>query len=283
LTNHDIYLRSTIGVHRDLPLLRHFVDHYRALGVTEFLFALHSPTEDHSKLGDARRILEDLEIVPARIWITQQWNTGANASVHRELVEHLPEDAWIVTADIDEFHEFPHALKRFSKTLEEAGQNVTRGRLTERVAGDFRLHAIRDHPNIQSQFPVETYFGIGNPGKIILHRNFILTEPGHHSVDAQSKHCAVYYPDILKVGHFKWFEGVGDKFTDPALIAHHSETWEYSAYGDCIRQNFFGWGRRINVVKHCPPINKALLGLARLKNRAKYVIRGLLKKGHDFI
>ena len=45
-----IHLRTCVGVEFDLPLIRHFIEHYKDLGVGEFYITLSSPTEEHENL-----------------------------------------------------------------------------------------------------------------------------------------------------------------------------------------------------------------------------------------
>ena len=247
--NLKIYLRTTVGCDRDLPLLVPFIEYYRNLGVTDFRFVVHSGDEG-SSLQEARRRLVDQGLQPALIWITGSWNTGDNAQRHRRVVEDLPDEAWIVSADIDEFHEFPCKLPEFVACLEKQGVDVVKGRLVERVRADFRLKPYQVQKNLFAQFPVQTTFGIGNPGKVVLHRKWIRTTPGHHSYEGDANHSVTEYCHVLKVMHFKWYEGVLKKYTDPSLMAHHSSDWEFVEYAQFIRRNFYGLGRVSNVVIH---------------------------------
>ena len=248
-----IFVRSTVGVERDLNLVRHFVLHYRDLGVSDFRLVLHAREEGSVKLQEAIELLGELGLRPAAIWITKDWDTGSNAGYHRRVVEDLPSDAWIVSTDIDEFHCYPAALPEFTRGLTQDGIEVVRGRLIDRVTREFRISPLRDDMSLMTQFPVEADFWIsnpGNPGKVMLHRNYVLTTPGHHSFQAEVSREFVVYPVVLKVAHFKWFKGVAEKYTDPALIAHHSDTWVYPLYKQLISQNFSGVGRIANLCLH---------------------------------
>ena len=270
-----IFLRSTFGVHRDLLLVPHFIRHYINLGVQNFLFVLHAQSLNCRQLEEAMEILHEFDIEPAEIWITENWNTGENMHKHRALTAELPQEAWILSSDIDEFHQYPSPLFEFVDQLSEANQNAVRGRLVERVAKDFRLHRLKSDMDIHLQFPCEVSFGIGNPGKIMLHRNYLRTTPGHHAVDSDSEQYTNYFPQVLKVAHFKWFEGVEKKYTHRNFIAHHSETWEYSAYDACIRKNFFGWGRRLNVLRNSFPIDFLLARWKWAKRPVKRAMKAI--------
>jgi hypothetical protein len=262
----DLYLRSTIGTERDLALVRHFVEHYSRLGFEKFLFVLHGFEASSRNLVTATEILHEHGIQPAATWITRSWGTGENSNWHRRIVAGLPSSAWIATADIDEFQQYPTDLRTFVQELERQNYELVKGRLVERIARNFRLPPLLADQCIFTQFPLEASFHIGNPGKIILHRNYVKTTPGHHYFEESSDHPLRVYPGILKVAHFKWFEGVAQKYTDPCLMAHHSEHWEFGAYERFIKSNFCGWRRYMNIVRYNPPAQPfvdCLLTLAR--------------------
>jgi len=261
-----IYLRSTIGVHRDIPLVKHFINYYQHLGVNRFLFTLHSHSQENQDLSEARSVLQEFNIQPVSIWVTRRWTAVDNTRIHREMVAGISGEAWIVTADIDEFHEFPMHLTDFVRSLEGHEYNIVKGMLIQRVARDFRLHSLKSEPDIHSQFPLEADFHIGQLSKIMLHRNSLLTNPGHHLVDSSCENDARFYPGLLKVGHFKWFAGVEEKYTNPDLIAHHGAAWEYSAYESFIKQNFHGWRRVLNSVIFSTPLSPILLTARRIKS-----------------
>jgi hypothetical protein len=273
-----LYLRSTIGVDRDLPLVPHFLEHYRNLGVERFLLILHARSADSIGLSNAKMTLERAGIEPAEIWITDSWNTGDNASHHRKVVSGLSPESWILSADIDEFHVYPETLPTFIKSISSEGYNCVKGHLVQRVSRDFRLRDLDPTQALGEQFPIETDFRIGNPGKIMLHRHYLLTAPGHHAIDESMAAEARTYPYELKVMHFKWYAGVDQKYTNPALMAHHSETWEFAAYDEKIRRNFHGWGRRLNVLTHSPFLRPLIGDTRKAVKHAKRLIRRLLRK-----
>jgi hypothetical protein len=248
-----ICVRSTVGVERDLALLPHFIEHYRRLGVSEFRLILHTRDAQSESLREALSLLQSLDLEPADVWVTQSWNTGANAERHRAIVADLPSDAWIVSTDIDEFHCYPVSLPEFTEQLGRDGYEVVRGRLTDRVSRQFRIVPLIRNVNLLDQFSIEADFWIrnpGDPGKIMLHRKSVLTTPGHHDYERIDGREIQVFPDVLKVLHFKWFDGVEGKYTDPALIAHHSNSWEYALYRNNLDRNFSGFGRKINLVLH---------------------------------
>ena len=263
-----IVVRTTIGVERDLVLLQPFISHYRNLGVDTFRIILHARSKTNPELKRAFSILETNGISPAKVWITENWNTGENALMHKKVVHDLPSDTWIVSTDIDEFHEYPKNLPEFVSQLESEKIDVVKGRLIERIARNFCL--ISPNPNLSlfEQYPIELPLQIGNSGKIMLHRKFIYTAPGHHDFLPVRDNRTLVYPEILKVMHFKWFEDVRLKYTDPAFMAHHSYDWEFSEYDCFILRNFFGWRRLWNRFYFAP-------SMSWLRNSLKFSRRQL--------
>ena len=267
----QIILRSTIGVEMDYVLVASFVEHYRKLGVIDFRFVVHSLSSSSPKLDLVLATLRDLGIQPIKIWITENWNTGDNSMMHREVIKDCPDHAWVISADIDEFQEYPMALPEFIEKLESGKFDLVKGRLTERIARGFSLPNLDTSKTLFEQFPLQVRFGIGNPGKIMLHRKFVLTTPGHHGFeDAQGLYNVS--PQVLKVMHFKWFGDVRRKYTDPRVMAHHSLSWEFSAYDRYIASNFYGWRRQRNRLRYSPIVSR----LASLLGQVKSVIRKIV-------
>jgi hypothetical protein len=281
VTVHNLVtLRTTFGVHRDLWLLRHFLEYYVNLGVQQFRIVLHSTDSESPELAEAKSTLEGYGISPAAIWITRNWNTGDNAAWHRQVVADLSDDSWVISADSDEFHIFPCALREFLQILEEQRVDVVRGRLVEHVAADFRLHAPRDGISLFIQCPIAAdpvYPFPGNRGKIVLHRRRVLTTPGHHSYEMAIGDSLNVYPRILTVAHFKWFLNVERKYSDVSLIAHHSASWEYSVYTQQIDRNFRGFGRIVNLLLHAPPIRELRTVCRGVRRLARHCLRCLIR------
>lgn len=54
--------------------------------------------------------------------------------------------------------------------------------------------------------------------------------------------------------HYKWFGEVRRKYNDPTVMAHHSNTWEFSALDQYIARNFNGLGRIRNRIRYTPAV-----------------------------
>jgi hypothetical protein len=271
----DLYLRCTIGVERDLPLVPHFVAHYKSLGVDKFLFVLHAYEKSSPNLIKARSLLLEYGIDTASTWITRSWDTGTNAEKHWQIIKNLSDTSWIISTDIDEFHNYPIPLPAFVEDLSAAGFDVVKGRLVQRVTRTFHLAPLNQGVNIFEQFPREADFGIGNSSKVMLHRKRVLTTPGHHDFCNDVNSPVRLYPRLLKVAHCKWFKGVELKYVDPLLMAHHSETWEFAAYDQFIQKNFFGWKRWANTVRYHPALASAVRVVFSTKRIAGSLYRKL--------
>jgi hypothetical protein len=249
----QITARCTFGVQRDLFLLPFFLKYYQKLGISDLRIILHSRLPGTEELETAIDLLKMHGLEPAQVWITQNWNTGDNASRHREIVNDLSDDAWILSADADEFHLYPEPLVAFISHIEQLGINAVEGRLVDYVASDWRLHPPSRTLDLFQQCPVRAnpFFRFpGNPGKVMLHKKFVQTSPGHHNYLSNDINKVVSYPETLSVAHFKWFAAVEQKYIDPTKIAHHSNSWEYQLYQKQIQRNFSGYGRLLNIILH---------------------------------
>ncbi len=93
----------------------------------------------------------------------------------------LSEDAWVLSADSDEFHIYPQLSPEFIRTIEQQGVTVVQGQLVDIVARDWRLHSAMPEVSLFEQCPVrvDAFFRFaGNPGNVMLHRKYVKTASG---------------------------------------------------------------------------------------------------------
>lgn len=247
----NIYLLATIGVERDLDLLPHFIEHYKNLGVLNFEIILSSFDADSDNIKKAVTLLASHSITAREIWITTNWTTGKSDSKLNSIVQSLPEDSWIIRADSDEFHGFPCKVDNFVTTLEQEQCNVVAGSMVDHVAKNWKLAPLQADISIFQQFPVETQVRIGCRKKVLLHKKNIAVTGGHHTVNKTGcTGCEIkIYEKKFPVHHFKWFEGVDKKYTDPNIIAHHAFTKEYDLNYRFIQKNFYFPGNLKNRIR----------------------------------
>ncbi|MCP4457118.1 MAG: hypothetical protein GY816_03675 [Cytophagales bacterium] len=127
-----IHLRTCIGVKYDLPLIRHFIEYYKDFGVDEFYITLSSHSE-RQNLEIAKSILKEYDIEPFDIWIGP-YREHIRGEYLCNMVDHLNDDEWVLTADCDEFQEYPMELHRFVSQLDEDEVTWVEGAIVDRVS-----------------------------------------------------------------------------------------------------------------------------------------------------
>ncbi|XRB17817.1 glycosyltransferase family 4 protein [Pseudoscourfieldia marina] len=139
---------------------------------------------------------------------------------------------WIVTADSDEFHEYPGGnVESFLKYCEKAGYNLVNGLFLDRVARNGHLKKLDDNISLFDQFPLgcrlHNLIALGTPKKVMAYKGTLRINRGHHRVapctfwerrklsdltnwpmcDPWRIESLNPYPKILNVHHFKWMQG----------------------------------------------------------------------------
>ena len=229
-----ILVRTCLGVKRDLPLIRPFVHHYRGLGVDEFLVTLSAEYEHEPNLQQATEILADLGIEPTGRWIGPYVDRVRGEHLCR-MIESASESDWIITADMDEFQEYPEGLREVVAICERDNIASVHGVLIDRLTSDGTLpKALDPKQSLSAQFPVKAnlqrliarkrnvseWYMV----KVLLHKRPFTLSGGNHRLSPESEEiCAsqgLGRMDGYTVNHFKWFSDVLDKIKD--LNKHNS-------------------------------------------------------------
>jgi hypothetical protein len=247
----DVRLISCVGVRHDLALLPHYLRHYRDLGVapSHMHILLNGLEDDAEEISRAQEILEEYGVAPHEVW-TAPYTSEAMWEKRREVQrrEASAED-WVISADVDEFCEFPDALEPFLAYCERRGANCIQGVFIDRLAADGRLKAVESEPSIWNQFPVQAdvictvrraeegayWYGTVN---IMACRGDVLPSRGGHHPLADGREVSYLlgrplakFPTItdprfrfslpLRVHHFKWTntlaEGLRERLSTPGV------------------------------------------------------------------
>jgi len=226
----DPLLLTCLGVAHDLPLLPHFVAHYRALGIApdRFRVLLNSADPADPGLARARSVLAGAGIGHAEEWIAP-YTSDAMWAARRDLQQrHAGPEDWVLSADIDEFHEYPAPLPEFLEFC--AGMQVTavQGVFIDRLAPGGRLAPVAAAPGILDQFPLqaEVAWSIAGRGrfhdrygtvKLMAMRGDVLpSRGGHHPLpDRPARHL---YGRPL--GGFPGLEDPAWRFRVPTRVHH---------------------------------------------------------------
>lgn len=101
----DRIIRLAVVWGEATDLLPHFIDHYQALGITDFHFILQINSPDDPFLALATDMLHRFGLRPAALY-TGTWNGAESTRQLNRLLEAYPHD-WFVIADSDEFQLYP--------------------------------------------------------------------------------------------------------------------------------------------------------------------------------
>ena len=214
-------LFCTVGVDWDLGLLPHWLRHYRRAGVApaDFHVVLNTRFDDNRRVEPARRLLAAADVEASAVW-RGTFSSTARLDYKTPFLDALPDDAWVLVVDSDEFHRYPCPLKAMLSYFEVTGIDAVGGHLVDRVAADGRLAAVRPTPSVFEQFPLEcdvtgTVSGAKNC-KILAHRAWVRCSRSHHKLEQDPRTArARCVPERLKrrqldgterlvVDHFKW-------------------------------------------------------------------------------
>jgi len=226
----DPLLLTCIGVRTDMPMLPHFVEHYRRLGIApdRFRVLLNSPDASDPALSDARRLLQAHGVRHAEDWIAPYTSDGM-WSARRDLQSrHAASHDWVLSADVDEFHSYPAPLIEFLGQCDAKGVTAVQGVFIDRIAPGGRLAKVAPGPFILDQFPIEAEaaWSIAGEGRhhdifgtmklMAMRGNILPSRGGHHPQKGQD----VSYLYRLPLGHFPEMKNAADRFRVPTQVHH---------------------------------------------------------------
>lgn len=231
-----LHLITCVGVEDDLGYLPHFLAHYRALGVPSAnIHVLAQATEDdHPGLHAADRLLAEHDVGPAKRWIapyTSRSMWEQRRALQKARVE--PTD-FVLSADIDEFHEYPVDPMELCNWCRDAGYDVVQGPFIDRLSASGVLAPVP--PPEQSIFDVysietevrHTLAGItqdinlGGSVKLMMIRGDV--EPGLGGHGALGEHRDRPHALGIHLSRFHELEDPRARFTMPFLVHHFKWT-----------------------------------------------------------
>ena len=229
----DPWLFTCVGVRDDLPLLPHWLEHYAALGVppARTVCLLNASSDDEPNLARAEDIIAERG-AKARRWVapyTSDTMWQARRALQAELA--APDD-WVLSADVDEFHEYPEPLSPFLRRCANMGVSCVQGPFIDRVGLHGQLVPVREAPALGEQFPVQaevslSLFGEGRSHnrygtvKVMALRGALsLDRGGHHPREALGR--AFLYGAPLAA--FGGIMDPGFRFALPTRVHHYHWT-----------------------------------------------------------
>lgn len=190
------------------PLLRAFVDHYQAVGITDFLLAFHF-TDDVDRADSAELLSTCRDVVgPPRLVTHGVWLETTNTEL-RDQLRAQAGPGWHIIADIDEFHFYPSGLQEFIDEAESCGQPTVEGVLFDRISSTGHLSPWSEQSGLDESYPLGGFFShlisSADSRKVMAARSDIPLGSGNHWAPGLRIGAGSLPP--LPVHHFKWRAG----------------------------------------------------------------------------
>lgn len=266
-----IRLISCVGVRRDLPMLPHFLRHYQRLGVApeRMHILLHAPAPC-AELEAAQALLRRAGIAADAVWLAPYTSDGMWEERRRLQRRHARPQDWVISADVDELHEYPAAPASVFAWCDRRGINCIQGPFVDRLHAAGALPPIAAEPDIAAQFPIEADvichirgagrepdFHYGTVKVMALKGDLLPSRGGHHprsdgvaprylALKPLAEFRAITRPSFrfaspMKVHHYKWvdtlIEGTRARIETPGASAAGT------AYGETLIDYFARHGR----------------------------------------
>ncbi|MGF1553071.1 MAG: hypothetical protein ACFBWO_11320 [Paracoccaceae bacterium] len=226
----DPLLITCVGVESDLALLPHFLAHYLALGIApgRVRAILNARAADAPGLDAADALLAAQGCPPGRRWIAPYTSDSMWAERRALQAAEAGADDWIVSADVDEFHEYPEPLHAFLARCDALGVDGVQGPFIDRLAEGGRLAPVEPAPPALEQFPVEAevIWSIAGQGaahdrwgtvKIMAMKGRVRPQRGGHNAEGGTMRAPL---TTLPLGDFPGIERADWRFAVPCRVHH---------------------------------------------------------------
>ena len=223
-----------MGVEHDLALLPHFLEYYKGLGISAENMhpVLQASQENIDEMKKAIALLDDFGVKPHEVWIAP-YTSKSMWDKRRQIQKEVAEaDDWIISADVDEFHEFPVDLKEFLAYCDKKELNCIQGVFIDRLAPEGALAPVQKDSPIWDQFPIQAdvmctirqhedgNWAAGTVNVMACKGNILPSLGGHSALAGEipvnylfgrhlGKLPGIHKPKVrfaipLRVHHFKW-------------------------------------------------------------------------------
>lgn len=231
----SVRLISCVGVEHDLALLPFFLEHYLELGIapSRMHIVLNAPREGTEEIARARSILEAHRVEPEERWI-EPYTSGAMWEKRREVQRRVADATdWVVSADVDEFHEFPAPLPAFLAYCERKGVNCVQGVFIDRLASGGQLAAVSSEASIWEQFPIKADvmctmrqtepdgWWYGTVNVMVCRGDVFPDRGGHHPLSGKRDISYLFGRQLAK---FPWITKAAFRFSVPLRVHHFKWT-----------------------------------------------------------
>ncbi|MGF1607125.1 MAG: hypothetical protein ACFB22_12395 [Rhodothalassiaceae bacterium] len=232
----QLKLISCVGVRYDLPLLRPFIHHYRDLGVAPAAmhFLLNGGGSEDAAIGAAQAILREEGVAEPVVW-TEAYTSDRMWAQRRALQSRVAgAQDWVISADVDEFHEYPADLADLLRHCDRQGVNCVQGVFIDRVAADGRLISLSHGDSPWQTYPVQAeimcalartgahHDWYGTVKVMAIKGDLLPSRGGHHPLGGQSRAPAYLFGRPL--GSFPLIDRPWLRFSIPCRVHHFKWT-----------------------------------------------------------
>ncbi|MEE4348765.1 MAG: glycosyltransferase family 2 protein [Pacificimonas sp.] len=242
----NVHLISCVGVAHDLPLLPHFLKHYLGLGVLpeNIHIIINAAEPGHHGLAAAEDIAAANGIRAPRRWIAPYTSNDMWEQRRQTQADAANRDDWVISADVDELHEYPARLPSILSYMERGGSNCAQGVFIDRLAPDGALAPVAADPSLFAQYPVKADVACtvrrGEEGaywhgtvKLMLYRAMLSPRLGGHRAETENADVRSIYGANLS--SFRGMTRAAIRFGIPFRVHHFKWT---AALKRAVRQRF---------------------------------------------
>ncbi len=222
---------------RPTGLLPHFLRHYRDLGFTDCVLAVHQ----RCQRGEIRREVAQVEGLRVRMVPCYQGPHHAEkdaALVNWQRVRWISDPhEWAAWADIDEFYEYPMPLGEIARL--EPRWTAIIGHYIDQVAADGSLPPVDPGRPLSEQFPVATRLrrALGcTDRKVMMFRGVRPLLAGHHFMRNGTPHVLTGV-----VRHYPFTRGVAEAMAERQAMR---ETTASAPVSSRLRRFLAEWVKR---------------------------------------
>ena len=242
-----IKLVACIGTDSNISnpnLLYHFLEHYSKLGITDWSIKLHS--SGNPQLNNLQ-VFEDIlktHHIPYSTWIGKYDDVRHVIMENVLIARHTPDD-WFVSADLDEFTDFPCSIPEYLADLAQQGYNCVTGNMIDHTTANGELTQILRDELLTNQFPREISvesvdndlgitYEVSEYAQVYREKKVAIKKPlqwwiSRHDINQKTKSFVKESPEKLKIRHYPWddlrLKRLQDRYTSRKSVKpiHYSE------------------------------------------------------------
>ena len=184
--------------HPDLNLYRHFIDHYKDIGIaSKNFYVVPCGVDSFKENFEEFKEINNQHQIPNLKLITKKWDMDESYNIYLNWCKEINPEDWVTRPDQDEFNDYGRfdKIQNCAEYLERNNYTALRGELLDCISADLILHKVKYPNNLFEQFPIRTNLTkhalSAESDKILLFKAKVNFQPGHHSI--------VWNPDKLKL------------------------------------------------------------------------------------